>query len=99
MPFTFHLYTPGVIWGPTEAIALAINSQAGVAAQIELRGNLVHVSSRRGRYTTTASLQPFELANYESVAHQYLHRMTDRDRDTALPFQRTLVLTTEGSDV
>jgi glutaredoxin len=99
MPFVFHIYTPGVIWGPTEAISLAINSQAGVAAQIEMRGNLLHVSSRRGRYTTTASLQPFEPAAYESVATQYLHRMTDRDRDTALPFQRTLVLATEGSEV
>src|SRR6476469_6022896 len=98
MPFVFQLYTPGVMWGPVEAIELAINSQVGVSAHAELHRDQLQISSGRGRYTATAHLESFDPAVYEGVARQYLHRMTERDRDTALPFQRTLVLTTAGSD-
>jgi glutaredoxin len=42
-------------------------------------------------------MEPFDPEAYQALAARYTPHMTDRDRDTALPFQRVVTFQTSGS--
>ena len=96
MPFVYLLFTPGVAWSPPESINLAINSQAGVQARAVQDAGQLRVTSSRGQ-VALAGMSGFDRQEYEPIARKYRHQMTDRDRETALPFERKVVLTTTGA--
>jgi hypothetical protein len=94
----YQLFTPSVVWGPPESTTLAINSQGGGADRLSIAGNQLDIVSADGQLRTTATIAPFDAAAHARLTQQYPPRMWDRDRDTALPFQRTVTIVTDGPD-
>jgi glutaredoxin len=96
MAFVHQLFTPGTLWPPLESINWAINSQAGIHAQAILQPDQLVITHPEGRVRTIATMRRFDPVAYGVIKERYPERMTARDRTTALPFERTVVVTTDG---
>ncbi len=94
MALVHQLFTPATVWPPLESVNWAINSQAGIQAQAEIQQDQLVITHPAGRNRTVATMRPFDPGSYELVKRSYQERMTARDRSTALPFERTVVVTT-----
>lgn len=96
MLLVYQFFTPGTVWPPLESVNWAINSQAGVHAHATQQQDQLVITTQEGRTRATAVMKPFDPAIYATVREQYHERMTARDRSTALPFERTVVISSEG---
>jgi mycoredoxin len=92
----YQLFTPGRVWPPLESVNWAINSQAGLHAEATCRQEQLVITAQEGRSRATVTIKPFDPMAYRTSQDQYQERMTLRDRDTALPFERTVVISTTG---
>src|SRR3954447_22526624 len=97
MPLTYHLLTYTPQW-PADADSLnaAISTQGPFRPVIDIQPETLLVTDPEQGLRPLARLLPYPAGAYESLlgAAQYGQRMTDRDRDTALPFQRLVEITT-----
>jgi hypothetical protein len=99
MPFTYHLLTTGRQWpGDPASLQAAISTQGPFQPVVEIEGETLLVRDPASDLRTVAQLQPYDPQTYESLVQQehYTPRMTERDQDTPLPFQRIIEITTTG---
>ena len=97
MSFVYQLHTPAQVWPSVDALAVAVNAQAGLGAQVTLLpGNTLRIQSVQKGRTSHAALTPFDSAAYaELVSKPQLH-VTQAEQDAVHRFQRTVVLATQG---
>jgi hypothetical protein len=99
MEYKYRLLTPGDSWPADPAsLAAAIRSQGPFAPEITMAGPELHVTDAAQGLHSTARLEAYPTEAYETLRADelYVPRMTDRDRDTALPFQRQVEIRTTG---
>ncbi|HMA32963.1 MAG TPA: hypothetical protein VKY74_00675 [Chloroflexia bacterium] len=97
MELQYRLLTPGEQWPADPAsLAAAISSQGHFQPDVEIAGDRLRVRDAAHGLTSMARLEPYAPETYESLlaGATYAPRMTDRDRETALPFHRQVTITT-----
>ncbi len=98
MPLIYHLYTAAEAWCSLDALAVAVNAQAGLQAEVTRQGNQLRIVCRQKQRTSTADLLPFDQAAYESLQRRPQEHISPRECDNAPQFQRTVVLTSPQED-
>jgi hypothetical protein len=100
MELEYRLLTPGERWPDDAAsLAAAIRSQGPFQPAVEMAGPELWVHDAAVGLTSHARLAPYSTQTYEALIQSpgYAPRMTDRDRDTALPFQRAVEIRTSAA--
>jgi hypothetical protein len=99
MELEYRLLTPGEHWPDDAAsLAAAIRSQGPFQPVVEMAGPELRVRDAITGLTSHARLAPYPAQTYEALIQPpgYAPRMTERDRDTALAFQRTVEIRTSA---
>ena len=97
MELTYRLLTPAGQWPDDPAsLAAAIRTQGPFDPAVHVEQDMLVIEDAGAGLRTTARLRPYEAQSYEALltADSYAPRMTDRDRDTALPFQHEVAIST-----
>lgn len=97
MDLIYQLFTPTDHWSPDiTSLAAAISSQGSFRPGVEIEGSRLLVREATHGLVCMARLLPYTTQSYEALrdSDTYQVRMTPRDRDTALPFQRTVEILT-----
>jgi mycoredoxin len=100
MELEYRLLTPGERWPDDAAsLAAAIRSQGPFQPVVETAGPELWAHDAAVGLTSHARLAPYPAQSYESLIAPpgYASRMTDRDRDTALPFPRAVEIRTSAA--
>lgn len=98
MAFLYHLYTTATIWCSLDALATAINAQAGLQAQVTGQGNDVRVHCVQKGRMSSATLGAFDQGAYDRLLARPQAQVNQAERDAMPQLQRTVVLTTEQAD-
>jgi len=99
MDLTFQLLTPGEQWpDDIESLAAAIRSQGMFQPLVHLAGDDMQVRDATQNLQTRAHLDLYPPDAYQTLLATagYTSRMTDRDRDTALPLARQVTISTQA---
>jgi len=98
MPFIHQLYTAADAWCSLDALAVAVNAQAGLQAEVTRQGTQIRIVCRRKQRTSIAEMGPFDQAAYDALARRAQEQISARECDAAPQFQRTVVLTSPQED-
>jgi mycoredoxin len=98
MPFIYHLYTSADAWCSLDALAVAVNAQAGLQAEVTRQGTQVRIVCRQKQRISTAEMLPFDQAAYDALVRHPQEYVSTRECDAAPQFQRTVVLTSPQED-
>lgn len=98
MPFIHHLYTSADGWCSLDALAVAVNAQAGLEAEVTRQGNQLRIACKRKQRTSTAEMLPFDQTAYDALGRRPQENVSPRECDAAPQFQRTVVLTSPQED-
>jgi glutaredoxin len=98
MPFIYQLYTSADAWCSVDALAVAVNAQAGLEAEVTRQGNQIRIACRRKQRTSTAEMIAFDQTAYDALTRRVQDQVNQRECDAAPQFQRTVVLTSPQED-
>jgi glutaredoxin 3 len=98
MPFIHQLYTSADAWCSLDALAVAVNAQAGLQAEVTRQGSQLRIVCRQKQRISTAEMLPFDQAAYDALARRAQEHISQRECEAAPQFQRTVVLTTPQED-
>jgi mycoredoxin len=98
MPFIYQLYTSADAWCSVDALAVAVNAQAGLEAEVTRQGNQIRIACRRKQRTSTAEMIAFDQIAYNTLTRRVQDQVNQRECDAAPQFQRTVVLTSPQED-